>query len=169
MSDLSENMILDFTETPVVSTWEAIDDRIMGGCSQSRPEYVDKVGLRFSGTVSLENNGGFASIRSNSSIYNLGKYSGLKLRLRGDGKTYKLSLRTELFFDGVSYQAAFTTQKDVWQEISLPFEDFTATHHGIKLTTVAPMDTTKVESFGLFIADKQDGPFQLEIAWAKGA
>lgn len=169
MSDLSENMILDFTETPVVSTWEAIDDRIMGGCSQSRPEYVDKVGLRFSGTVSLENNGGFASIRSNSSIYNLGKYSGLKLRLRGDGKTYKLSLRTDLFFDGVSYQAAFTTQQDVWQEISLPFEDFTATHHGIKLTTVAPLDTTKVESFGLFIADKQDGPFQLEIAWAKGA
>lgn len=169
MSDLSENMILDFTETPAVSTWEAIDDRIMGGCSQSRPEYVDKVGLRFSGTVSLENNGGFASIRSNSSIYNLGKYSGLKLRLRGDGKTYKLSLRTDLFFDGVSYQADFTTQQDVWQEISLPFEDFTATHHGIKLTTVAPMDTTKVESFGLFIADKQDGPFQLEIAWAKGA
>ena len=169
MSDLSENMILDFTETPVVSTWEAIDDRIMGGCSQSRPEYVDKVGLRFSGTVSLENNGGFASIRSNSSIYNLGKYSGLKLRLRGDGKTYKLSLRTDLFFDGVSYQAAFTTQQDVWQEISLPFEDFTATHHGIKLTTVAPLDTSKVESFGLFIADKQDGPFQLEIAWAKGA
>ncbi|RLB66098.1 MAG: CIA30 family protein [Deltaproteobacteria bacterium] len=169
MSDLSENMILDFTETPVVSTWEAIDDRIMGGCSQSRPEYVDKVGLRFSGTVSLENNGGFASIRSNSSIYNLGKYSGLKLRLRGDGKTYKLSLRTDLFFDGVSYQAAFTTQQDVWQEISLPFEDFTATHHGIKLTTVAPLDTSKVESFGLFIADKQEGPFQLEIAWAKGA
>lgn len=168
MSDLSENMILDFTEIPAVSTWEAIDDRIMGGCSQSRPEYVDKVGLRFSGTVSLENNGGFASIRSNSSIYNLGKYAGLRLRLRGDGKTYKLSLRTDLFFDGVSYQAAFTTQQDVWQEISLPFEDFTATHHGIKLTTVAPMDTTKVESFGLFIADKQDGPFQLEIAWAKG-
>jgi len=169
MSDLSEKMILDFTETPAVSTWEAIDDRIMGGSSLSRPEYIDKVGLRFSGAVSLENNGGFASIRSNSAIYNLGKYSGIKLRLRGDGKTYKLSLRTDLFFDGVSYQADFTTRQDTWQEISLPFEDFTATHHGVKLTTIAPMDTTKVESFGLFIADQQEGPFQLEIAWAKGA
>jgi hypothetical protein len=50
----------------------------------------------------------------------------------------------------------------------LPFEDFTATHHGVKLSTVAPMDTTKIESFGLFIADGQEGSFQLEIAWAKG-
>ncbi len=168
MSNSSENMILDFTNTQTTCDWEAIDDRIMGGCSQSHPEHIDNIGLRFSGRVSLENNGGFASIRSDSANYNLGQYSGIKLRLRGDGKTYKLSLRTDLFFDGISYQAAFTTDQNTWQEISLPFEDFTATHHGVKLSTVAPMDTTRIESFGLFIADNQKGPFQLEISWIKG-
>ncbi len=168
MSNSAENMILDFTDTQTAPSWEAIDDHIMGGCSQSKPEQIDNVGLRFSGIVSLENNGGFASIRSDSVKYDLGQYSGLKLRLRGDGKSYKLSLRTNLFFDGISYQATFTTEQDTWQELYLPFEDFTSTHHGVKLSTVAPMDTTKVESFGLFIADSQEGPFQLEIAWIHG-
>ena len=161
-------MILDFTKAVAGNRWEAIDDRIMGGCSQSQPEYIDNIGLRFSGTVSLENNGGFASVRSDSDTADLGQYKGLTLRLRGDGKSYKFSLRTDLFFDGVSYQTTFVTERDSWQEISLPFEAFIPTHHGIKLSTVAPMDTGNITSFGLFIADGQEGPFQLDIAWIKG-
>ena len=117
MSNSSENMILDFTNAQTAPHWEAIDDHIMGGCSQSKPGQIDNVGLRFSGRVSLENNGGFASIRSDSAKYDLGQYSGLKLRLRGDGKSYKLSLRTDLFFDGISYQSTFTTEQDTWQEL----------------------------------------------------
>lgn len=168
MSQTSNNMILDFT-IPSTCSWEAVDDRIMGGSSQSQPKYIDGIGLRFSGDVSLENNGGFASIRSNTAQYDLSAYSGLILRLRGDGKSYKLSLRTDHFFDGVSYQGRFTTEKDSWQEISLLFADLTPTHHGIKLSTLPPMDAAKVTSFGLFISDRQEGPFQCEIAWIKGA
>ena len=168
MSHSSNNMILDFT-TQSTCSWEAVDDRIMGGKSLSQPKYIDGVGLRFSGDVSFENNGGFASIRSNTEHYDLSAYSGLTLRLRGDGKSYKLSLRTDHFFDGVSYQATFNTEKGSWQEITLPFADLTPTHHGIKLSTVPPMDAAKVTSFGLFISDRQEGPFQCEISWIKGA
>ena len=168
MNDTTEKMILDFSEAQTVGSWQAVDDRIMGGCSQSQAIYIDNIGLRFTGTVSLKNNGGFASTRSRSDNFNLGQYSGLALRLRGDGKTYKLSLRTDLYFDGVSYQTTFNTRKDTWQEIFLPFEAFTPTHHGIKLSTVAPLDTTSIKSFGLFIADRQESPFQLDVAWIKG-
>lgn len=168
MNNSPEAMILDFTDAQLVSNWEAIDDRIMGGCSQSQPEHIDNVGLRFSGTVSLDNNGGFASIRSNSDNADLRQYKGLTLRLRGDGKSYKISLRTDHFYDGVSYQTTFVTERDSWHEIFLPFEAFIPTHHGIKLSTVAPMDLTSVKSFGLFISDRQEGPFQLDIAWIKG-
>ncbi len=167
MSYSSKNMIFDFTDSQDKTDWEAVDDRIMGGRSQSQPEHIDDVGLRFSGNVSLENNGGFASIRSGSTSIDLSHYSGLKLSLRGDGKSYKLSLRTDLFFDGVSYQTNFNTEKDIWQEVSLPFEAFVPTHHGIKLSTVAPMDLTSVKSFGLFIADQQEGSFKLDIAGIK--
>jgi hypothetical protein len=169
MSSSLEQMILDFSDVGAVSGWQAIDDRIMGGCSLSRPEYVDQVGLRFTGTVSLENNGGFASIRSPAGHWDLGAYLGLKVRLRGDGKTYKLSLRTDRFFDGVSYQTSFATCQDCWQEIFLPFDVFLPTHHGIRLTTVAPLDRHNITSFGLFVADRQEGAFLLEVAWIKGA
>ncbi len=168
MHNSSENVIIDFIDGQVTGNWEAIDDRIMGGCSKSQPKYVENVGLRFAGTVSLENNGGFASIRSPVGNYNLGRYSGLRLRLLGDGKTYKLGLRTDLFFDGISYQATFATDQDTWQEIVLPFEAFIPTHHGIRLSTVASMDLTRIKSFGLFISDHQKGSFQLDIAWIKG-
>ena len=168
MCHSAEQMILDFRDPLEACGWQAIDDRIMGGCSHSQPEYIDSVGLRFTGTVSLENNGGFASIRSKSGQWDLGAYSGLKLRLRGDAKTYKLSLRTDLFFDGVSYQIAFTTEKDSWQEIFLPFEAFRPTHHGVSLTTVAPLNRHNITSYGLFIADHQKGAFQLDVAWVKG-
>ena len=168
MNNSPDAMILDFTDAQLVSNWEAIDDRIMGGCSQSQPEHIDNVGLRFSGTVSLDNNGGFASIRSNPDNADLGQYKGLTLRLRGDGKSYKISLRTDHFYDGVSYQTTFVTERNSWQVIFLPFEAFIPTHHGIKLSTVAPMDLTSVKSFGLFISDRQEGSFQLDIAWIKG-
>jgi monofunctional biosynthetic peptidoglycan transglycosylase len=168
MSHSSSNLVLDFTGDIQNIGWEAIDDRIMGGCSLSRPDYLQGIGLRFSGTVSLDNNGGFASIRSSMGCFDLSSYSGMKIRVCGDGRTYKLSLRTDLYYDGISYQAPFATKTGVWQEINLPFDAFAPTHHGLKLTTVPAMEPSQVKSFGLFIADRQAGPFKLDIAWLGG-
>ena len=168
MSNSPDNLILDFTGDVQEIGWKAIDDRIMGGCSQSRPEYLQGVGLRFTGTVCLDNNGGFASIRSNQGGFDLSRYSGLKIRVLGDGHSYKLSLRTDLYYDGVSYQASFATEAETWQEITLPFDSFAPTHHGVKLTTVPPINAAMVKSFGLFIAGRQSGPFKLDIAWIGG-
>ena len=62
----------DFAADPTaVQDWRSIDDRIMGGCSLSRAEFVDGDGLRFRGVVSFDNGGGFASIRSPETDYDL--------------------------------------------------------------------------------------------------
>jgi len=163
-----ERIILPFSQPSAVQGWRAIDDRIMGGCSLSRPEFIDGGGLRFRGVVSLDNGGGFASIRSPEADYTLGGLAGVRLRVYGDGQRYKLGLRTDRFFDGISYQAGFTPPADSWEEIDLPFGDFVATHHGRRLTTVAPLDPNRIQSFSLFIAERQAGPFHLEIAWIAG-
>ncbi|MEJ2470432.1 MAG: CIA30 family protein [Desulfuromonadales bacterium] len=169
MCPVKETTILNFTEPSPEFSWNAIDDRIMGGESRSQPEYRTGIGLRFSGVVSLANKGGFASIRSATGAFDLSPFSGLIIRVRGDGREYKLSLRTDLFFDGISYQTSFATTKDHWEEIRLPFAAFAPTHHGVRLSTVAPLEKAAVKSFGFFIADRQAGPFQLDIAWIKGA
>lgn len=168
MPSASERLILDFSTSASCRDWQSIDDRIMGGVSRSSVEHVSKQGMKFSGTVSLENHGGFASIRANVTDLDLSDFQRLTLRVKGDGKSYKLSLRTDDFFDGVSYQATFTTRQETWQEVTLPFDSFTPTHHGIRLSTVAPLDARQIKSFGLFIADGQQGQFQLLVAWIKG-
>ncbi|MDT8441984.1 MAG: CIA30 family protein [Desulfuromonadales bacterium] len=159
--------LFDFIDPAAVSQWSSIDDRIMGGCSMSRPTHLDGVGMRFHGTVSLDNNGGFASIRSANGEYDLSGCTELLVRLRGDGQRYKLSLRTDRYYDGVSYQTGFATAQGLWTEVALPFAACVATHHGQTLTTVAPLDPAGIVSFGLFIAERQTGPFQLDIAWIR--
>ena len=139
----------------------------MGGYSLSRAEFIEGGGLRFRGVVSFDNGGGFASIRSPEAAYDLGGCAGLRLRVQGDGKHYKLGLRTDRFFDGISYQAGFSPGNEVWREIELPFLAFIPTHHGQRLTSAAPLDPAKIHSFGLFIAERQNGPFHLEVAWIR--
>ncbi len=167
MNAHAETIIIDFTCKETTEEWYVIDDRIMGGSSQSRTEYLNGIGMRFTGKVSLENNGGFASIRSESADYDLSAASGVTLCIKGDGRKYKLSLRTDDYFDGISYQAEFETKNHEWEEIQLPFDSFIPTHHGQKLTTVSPFDKSRVQSFGLFIANHLDEPFQLDVAWIK--
>ena len=47
--------------------WVVLNDTVMGGRSSATVTYVDET-VQFQGLVSLENNGGFASIRTLNSI-----------------------------------------------------------------------------------------------------
>jgi hypothetical protein len=59
----------------------------------------------FSGEVSTENNGGFASVRSKNfdPAWDLGGYEGIRVTLKGEGQRYKLILRTSGAWDAVCY------------------------------------------------------------------
>ena len=56
--------LFDFTDPSVASAWQAIDDRVMGGISRSTLRHDAAGHAVFEGSVSLERNGGFASVRS---------------------------------------------------------------------------------------------------------
>lgn len=65
MSDPDTTWLLfDFRDPGEVTEWDAIDDRVMGGLSSSRLRHDPAGHAVFEGKVSLERNGGFASIRS---------------------------------------------------------------------------------------------------------
>jgi len=144
--------------------WRSIDDVVMGGRSSSGMEIHDGVAV-FSGTVSLENNGGFASVRSAPARYDLSDFDGILVRLRGDGKRYAVRIRTTDAFDDVSYQAKIRPPDGEWREIFLPFSDFQPVFRGRKVRGHPPLDPSQIRAFGLLIADGQQGPFRLEVAW----
>ena len=154
--------VIDFHDPAPVSAWSAIGDRVMGGVSAGQIVATPE-GMVFSGEVSLAHNGGFASIRAQPREYGLSGATALILRLQGDGQTYKFTLRTNDAFDGVQYQARFATTAGEWRDVVLPIADFQATFRG-RTAEASPLDTTRIRTFGLLIADRQAGPFRLVIA-----
>jgi len=160
----SATLIVDFgsESTP----WRNIDDVVMGGVSSSRMRIDGDVAV-FEGNLSLENNGGFASVRSEVLEQDLAGYEGCRLRVKGDGKKYQLRIRTDSAFDGPSYQMTFETTKDVWMEVDLPFSKFVAAYRGRQLPNHPPVDAAKISTMGFLIADKQQGNFRLVIDWVQ--
>jgi len=144
--------------------WAAIDDAVMGGRSRSVLAETAEGTAVFSGTVSDENNGGFASVRSRPLGLDLSDREGLRLRARGDGKRYKLCVKNDAAFDGVVYQSAFETRPASWQTVDLPFARFVPTFRGRRLDGEPPLDPSRIVTLGLMVSDRQLGPFRLEIA-----
>ncbi len=169
-ADTATNKTLfDFQATTHAPAWEVVNDDVMGGVSTSRFQVLTNGCSVFSGTVRLENNGGFASVRSAPVRENLASLTAFVLRVRGDGRRYKFSVRTGAGFDAPLYQCSFTTKPGEWEEHRLAFGDFVPTFRGRVLTDVPPLDPAKVASVGFLISDKQAGPFRLEIGWIKAS
>ena len=139
----------------------------MGGLSTSRLRLTPQKTALFSGVVSLENNGGFASVRSAPLRNTPDNRDAITIRVRGDGKRYSFTVRDASSFRSASYRCAFTTRPNEWQEIELPFAAFKPSWRGRSLRGLPPLSPSEGDSLGFFISDKQSGPFQLEIAWIK--
>lgn len=161
-------MSLAFTFLAAAATWTSVDDVVMGGRSESHAIVTGDSTLLFIGVVSLENDGGFASIRSAPQSHDLGTADGIVLRVRGDGKRYRVSLRTDGADGGVQYQAGFEAPADRWLEVSLPFAGFEARYRGRTVRDAPVLDPGHIRSFGLMVADRQAGPFRLEIDTIRG-
>ncbi|MFT4541387.1 MAG: hypothetical protein ACI841_004399 [Planctomycetota bacterium] len=165
MTDPSK-LLFDFAAPESAQRFAAVDDRVMGGVSQSAMRASSGIAA-FEGELSLEQNGGFASVRSDPAPLDLSGSEGIALHVRGDGRTYKLRMRTEGGFDGVSYQASFATTPSAWTTIQLPFQAFRPTFRGRLPSGVAPLDPAAVMSFGFMVANEQVGAFRLEIGWIR--
>jgi hypothetical protein len=154
-------LVIDFLDPAQVLQWNPVNDRVMGGVSTSQATATAE-GMAFSGVVSLDNNGGFASIRTLPCEYGLDGVVALVLRVRGDGKAYKFGIRTDEAYDGVQYQMRFATQAGEWQDIRLPLNEFQPTFRG-RIVQAPSLDPARIRVFGLLISDRQAGSFRLVV------
>jgi monofunctional biosynthetic peptidoglycan transglycosylase len=92
---MSEKTIFEFESNNEAEQWISVNDGVMGGVSQGQMRFTDQGTALFSGALSLENNGGFASVRTYPQQYDLEGYAGLAIRIKGDGRRYKLRIRTD--------------------------------------------------------------------------
>jgi monofunctional biosynthetic peptidoglycan transglycosylase len=162
-----EKTIIDFSSPDEQDRWEIVNDTVMGGVSESRISITEDRSALFQGAVSLQNYGGFSSMRTQPGEFDLSGYQGLMVKVKGDGKDYRLRLRTDNGHDGIAYQAHFTTEKGSWITVRLPFNSFIPVFRGRVVEDAPELDLSGIRRIGFMIADKQAGPFRLEILWMK--
>lgn len=165
---MSEKLLYDFESPAEISQWRNQDDPVMGGRSRSQAGAGLQSTLVFAGRVSLENNGGFAAVRSFGlpQAVDISAYTAIQLRVLGDGKVYAFTLTTGTA-PNLLYEARFRTTPGEWMTITLPYSDFEPTRFGFRPPGAPALNARDIRVLGFIISDKQAGPFELGVDWIK--
>ncbi|NCU80056.1 MAG: CIA30 family protein [Burkholderiaceae bacterium] len=154
---------MDFSNPNTLRDSWIVNDGVMGGVSKSSLRQ-DVDGMFFEGVVSLENNGGFASMRS--SVKFPQGIQLIELLAKGDGKRYKLVLRTELA-PRVTYVADFIALP-TWQTYRFNLSQFKSTFRGRDVDAPA-LSFSDVIDFGILISNNQAGSFAIQLKTLKSS
>ena len=160
-TEIMDTVVLsEFTGNSPDLGWYIQNDNVMGGQSQGRFEIVSDE-LIFSGNTNTDG-GGFSSIRTHPLQLNLSDRSGIRVNVKGDGRRYTWHLQTDARWRGrsVNYWADFNTSADEVASVDIPFTSFVPQFRGFKLNG-PELNTQQITQLGLYIYDKNDGPFEL--------
>ena len=97
---VTNDMIFEFNAESNISKWVILDDIVMGGKSDGNFTLNKKGNGVFSGVISLDNNGGFSSVRYRLDKKCLKKYSKFIIKIKGDGKAYQFRAKKYPAFRG---------------------------------------------------------------------
>ncbi len=156
-------MLCDLSEASALEQWKVVTDNVMGGLSTGAIGHASGNTALFSGAVSLENNGGFASMRYGGQLSSLVGFSGFKLSVEGDGKTYQFRAHTKSAERGHAFKHDFATTPGEDLEIDLPFADFILSAHGQLKPEAGKLDPADIHQLSFLIAGGQAGEFALKI------
>jgi monofunctional biosynthetic peptidoglycan transglycosylase len=159
--------LVDFAGPEAAQQWQAVNDGVMGGVSDGRFTITDDKTLEFSGTLSLENNGGFASVRTKATDLDIEAGDTLVVRVKGDGREYVLNLYTKSRRMAFSYRAPLPTTKDEWTEVRVPLEDFIPTAFGRRVQGMGPVGPDQINGLGFMLSDKKPGKFRMQVESVK--
>jgi Complex I intermediate-associated protein 30 (CIA30) len=153
----SDLELFDFTDgrPEVVQSWGAVDDVVMGGVSASGLQMSNNYAI-FTGDISTENSGGFASIRTRNfePALDLSNYQGISLRVRGDGKRYKIFVRPGAQWDGLGYAYSFDTNSSMGNitNLRIPFSNLVPVMRAKTVPDAPPLDPSSISSLQIMLS-----------------
>lgn len=160
MVGISTDMIFDFKTASNISNWQVVNDGVMGGVSKGSFTLNSEGHGVFKGNVSLDNYGGFTSVRYGFQKINLEKKAKIIMRLKGDGKNYQFRIKANTQ-DYYAYISTFSTTGK-WQEVEIVLADLYPSFRGRKLDQ-PNFSNTYMEEITLLIANKKAEEFKLLI------
>ena len=153
-------MLFNFTKDANMKNWYVVDDSVMGGVSSGRMGVNDEGHGMFEGHVSLDNNGGFSSIRYIAGNTKLQGCSKFVIALKGDGKAYQFRVKTNSS-QYYSYIFSFNTNNQ-WQTIEIPFNSMVPSFRG-RILNIANFPGDSLEEIGFLVGNKKEEDFKLLI------
>ncbi len=162
---LQNSLLIDSFSRPdarseLGTIWRGFSDQVMGGVSSARftmSTIQDRKCIHLQGSVSLENNGGFVQValdlNAEGNTLDAGSYQGIRLCVRGNGKSYYLHLRTAQTTRPWQYYAAPFSTSEEWLSVEIPFASFTKENLGVELDTSSLKRIAIVGAWDNFKAD----------------
>ncbi len=157
--------VFDFVNPDAAAGWSVTNDTVMGGVSSGELAWTEGV-LMFTGELSLDNNGGFASMRSPridpQLVIEWANRAGPRLRIDGDGRTWTVEVRTD--DDSGGWISSVATSPDGSTDAELPWSSFApVTRFLDPRETQEPLDPSRIESLAFYLVDGNEGPFRLGV------
>ena len=158
---ISNSYVINFG-TDKESGWTVVNDGVMGGLSEGAVKYESDC-LIFSGNLSLENNGGFSSLRSPLGSYDLSAYNKVQIRCKGSGGTFGFRLKNEDEFYLPYYQVEITPTEN-WETYSFNLSDFSKMRLGKSMPgEIDQKVLKKIIRLGFIKSDKREGNFEFQV------
>ena len=155
-------MMIDFG-TSKNTSWYSVNDTVMGGRSSGTTSYGEDA-LIFKGSVSFENNGGFASVRSEYNEMDLTGYSEVTIRYRCEGQSLNFSMDHHQQWYLPNYKVMLPATGMKWKTETFPLDSFKEYRVGRPTGNIITQEVlTRIIRFGIMTNDKKEGPFQAEI------
>lgn len=157
---MTAQTLVDFKENPTTNNWDVVDDAVMGGRSSGTFSLSQEGYGQFSGKVSLENNGGFSSVKYDMKAVAVKSNSTIRIRLKGDGNSYQFRVKDKRRHS-YSYITTFDTTGE-WQTLEFTLADFYPTFRGRKVD-LPNFDGDTIEELRFLIGNKKPQRFKLLI------
>lgn len=157
---MTSTPIFNFTKEANISNWRIVDDVVMGGRSNGNFELNKDGHGVFSGKVSLENNGGFSSLRYITETIDIARNTKVCIKLKGDGKNYQFRIKADRN-QRYSYITTFKTSGE-WETITINLKELYPAFRGRTLN-YPNFDKTPIEELAFLIGNKKAEDFKLLI------
>ena len=165
----SADLVIDFGKTNGKNKdWILISDNIMGGVSKSKLEYLDDSFL-LTGNISLDNYGGFSSIKTKYENFDLTDYKGVKIRFKSSKQKFAFTLEESKNWTSPNFKGDFnSTKENTWEVITIYFKDFKEYQIGEPTGNMLKTSSLKnIVRLGIITTDKKEGPFTIEVDYVE--
>ncbi len=161
------SLFFDLAEDKDAENWAVINDGVMGGKSRGKIQSLPK-SLLFEGVISLENNGGFSSLKRRFEEMDLSGQRTVEIKYKSTGLKTAFTLETSKYFYVPNFKMPLANTGGEWKTVFLTLEDFKQYRLGRETgKSLREQQLSEIIRLGFICSAKEEGPFVLEVEYLK--